>query len=38
MIRQIKTVLGRSDTLIKDLAGAMALFVLLMGGLYLPGF
>jgi len=38
MIHQIKTAAARSqDTLLADALGAMALVVLLMGCLYLPG-
>jgi hypothetical protein len=38
MIHQIKTVAVRSqDTLLADALGAMALVVMLMGCLYLPG-
>ncbi len=37
MLKQIKTVFSRTDTLLQDFAGAFALVVLLMVGLYLPG-
>lgn len=38
MLKQIKTVLTRpSATLWQDLAGGIALMVVLYGGLYLPG-
>lgn len=37
MIRQIKTVMTRSTTLVQDFVGAFALVVLLFAGLYLPG-
>lgn len=38
MLRQIERVITRSETLVQDLAGAAALAVLLLAGLYLPGF
>lgn len=38
MMKQIKIVIARSDTLAQDFAGAMALVVLLLAGLYFPGF
>ena len=37
MLKQIKAVINRSDTLGQDVLGACALVVLLMAGLYLPG-
>ncbi|MFD3189112.1 hypothetical protein ACFMPD_02415 [Sedimentitalea sp. HM32M-2] len=38
MIRQIKTAINRSqDRLLQDAAGAGALVVMLLVGLYLPG-
>ncbi len=38
MFEEIVAVMSRSDTLVQDFAGASALFVLLMAGLYLPAF
>ncbi len=37
MLQQIVSVLKRSETLMQDFAGASALAVLLVAGLYLPG-
>ena len=38
MLNEIKSVIARSqDTLLQDAAGAAALMVILVGGLYLPG-
>ncbi len=38
MLEQIGKVIRRSDTLVQDLAGVLALTLLLVVGLYLPGF
>lgn len=38
MIQQVKTILSRSqDTIWKDAIGAVALMVILLAGLHLPG-
>jgi hypothetical protein len=37
MLKQIERIIARSDTLVQDFAGAFALAVLLLAGLYLPG-
>jgi len=37
MLKQLLTVINRSNSLVQDFVGAAALVVLLMAGLYLPG-
>ncbi len=38
MLKEIQTVISRAETTIwKDFAGGMALIVMLVGGLYIPG-
>lgn len=36
MIRELKSVLSRSDDLAQDFVGGLALVVMLLGSLYLP--